>query len=552
MAKAKEIICSLDMEKNNNNSISADLSNREEKDKLLDEIILLEAHVSLLETMIVTPKFGQLEFDELPLIHDNKATKFHIPDVQTELCHELYRFVGLRCREFNQNSKLVFEIYNTVTKNDPYAIEILIDENGRGKLGKWVLPMSINVQEILSRYPIDNLSNIKHFLKSCKHHVDSYLCRLKQLEELQDLLSGIKNIRVTHTLGIILIEFVISGIKDIDSDKFYNVILYLYYESAAARPHKLSSDTDDNEKPSPILVKKLNKYFKPFLKENLSLAFLQISESQTKFVWQKIIANDNEDIAEVFDKSDDGNTGVLAEFLHQGDKKRQKKSKSKVQNKEITFRENETETTFSGEKEKFKDIDVTDTARDDFSGTDERIKSRKRKRLTKTIAKPNGAKKSQADLKRLRNGMSSTEKNSDRNIADIDYPISNIASGVKSNVQQKKSNNEICEANIEHVQMEDDYNCKKDLLQKPIDESKENHKKLLNESNNMNSEHSVNSQKIKRKRRTITRIDQTEKNNILKLKNNKRAKISSSTPNSKRLPNKSYVFHEMSSITQEK
>ncbi|XP_070162498.1 putative histone-lysine N-methyltransferase 1 [Polyergus mexicanus] len=529
---------------NNNNSISADLSKREEKDKLLDEILLLEAHVSLLETMIVTPKFGQLEFDKLPLIYDNEAARFHITDVQTELCYELYRFVGLRCREFDRNSRLVFEINNTVTKNDPYAIEILIDENGRGKLGKWVLPMSTNVQEILSQYPIDNLNNVKHFLKSCKHHVDSYLCRLKQFEELQDLLSGIKNIRVTRTLGITLIEFVISEIKDIDSDKFYNVILYLYYESAAARPYKLSSDTDDNEKPSPILIKKLNKYFKPFLMENLSLAFLQISESQTKFVWPKIIANDNEDIARVFEKSDDGNIGFLAEFLHRGDKKRQKKSKNKVQNKKITFRENETKT--SVEKEKSKDINVT--ARDDFSRTEERIKSRKRKQSTKTIAKPNGPKKSQADLKKLRNGMSSTEKNSDRNIADI----SNVANGVRFNVRQKKSNNEICEANIEHVQMEDNYNRKKDFLQKSIDESKENHKKLPNESNNTNSEHSMNSQKVKKKRRTITRIDQTEKKNISKLKNNKRAKISSSTPNSKRLPNKSYVFHEMSSITQEK
>lgn len=353
----------------------------------------------------------------------------------------------------------------------------------------------------------------------------------------QNSLSGIKNIRVSHTLGITLIEFAISGIKDIDTDEFYNVILYLYYESAAARPHKLSSDTDDNEKPSPILVKKLNKYFKPFLKENLSLAFLQISESQTKFVWQKIMANDNEDIAEVLDKSDDGNMGFLAEFLHRDEKKR---SKNKIQNEEITLRENETETSLSVEKE-FKDTNVTDDTRgDDSSGTDKRIKSRKRKRLTNAIVKPS-AKKSQADLKRFRNGISNTEKNSDRNITDIDYP-SNVTSEVKSIVQQKKSNNKIREANIEHVQMEDNYNRKKDS----IDKNKKNYKELLNKSN---SEHSMNSQKVKEKRKTITRIDQIdEEKNISKLKNNKQAKISSSTPILKRLPDKSYAFHEMSSI----
>lgn len=137
-----------------------------------------------------TPKFGQLQFAKMSLMHNNEIANFHIPDVQTELCDELYRFVGLRCREFKRNSRFVFEINNieqndNITKNNVYAIEIMIDESGRGKLGKWVLPMSVNVQKILSQYPIDKLNNVKHFLKSCKHHVDSYLCRLKQLEELQ-------------------------------------------------------------------------------------------------------------------------------------------------------------------------------------------------------------------------------------------------------------------------------------------------------------------------------------------------------------------------------
>ncbi|XP_029168024.1 uncharacterized protein LOC114938306 isoform X2 [Nylanderia fulva] len=81
----------------------------------------------------------------LTSMHDNKGAKFYIPDVQTELCYELYQFVGLRCREFNEDSRLVFEICSTeqnLTENDMYAVEILINENGCGKLGKWVLPIS--------------------------------------------------------------------------------------------------------------------------------------------------------------------------------------------------------------------------------------------------------------------------------------------------------------------------------------------------------------------------------------------------------------------------
>ncbi|XP_025269466.1 uncharacterized protein LOC112639499 [Camponotus floridanus] len=536
MAKTKENICSLDMEKDNDNSISAELSNQEERDKLLDEIAILKAHVSLLETMIETPKFGQLQFAKMSLMHRNEVARFHVPDVQTELCDELYRFAGLRCREFNRNSRYVFEITGTEqngndTKNNLYAIEIMIDESGCGKLGKWVLPMSVDVQEILSQYPIDNLNNVKHFLKSCKHHVDSYLCRLKQLKELQGLISDIKNIRISHTLGITLIELIISGIKYVDTDEFYNVMVYLYYKSTAARPYKLSSDTDNDERQSSILIKKLNKYFKPFLKKDLSLAFLQIYESQTIFVWQKVMANDNEDITEVSDTSDDG---FLTKFLYRGDKK---KSKNKVQNEDFTLDGNKTETSLYVEKEKYEDIDVTDnTARDDSLRKDGKIKSRKRKRLAKTVAKSRGTKKSQADSEKLKKRISSTKKENDQNKADIDYPISNVASGINSTL-----------ASTENVQMEDNYNRKNGSLNKATNKNKGNRKRSLNESNDTNN--SVNFQTVKKRKPTTNQVKEKKKY-ISKLKNNKRAKVKTSTPFSKKVP-KSYSFHEISPIKKE-
>lgn len=335
-------------------------------------------------------------------------------------------------------------------------------------------------------------------------------------------------------MGITLIELLISGIKDIDTDEFYNVMLYLYYESAAARPYKLSSDTDNIEKPSPILVKKLNKYFKPFLKEDLSLAILQISKSQTIFMWQKIMANDNENITEVFDKSDEG---FLTKFLYQGDKKRQKKNKHKVQNEDITLDENKTETSLRTEKEKNEDIDVTENImRDDYSRKDGRIKSRKHKRLAKTVTKSRGANKSQTDLKKYKKGTSSTEKESDRNTANIDYPISNVASGIKPIL-----------ASTEHVQMKDNYR-KNGSLNKVTNKNKRNCEKL-NESNN-----SVNLQTVKKKRKPTTNQVEEKKKYISKLKNNKhnkRAKIKTSSPISEKLFDKSYGFHEISSIIKE-
>lgn len=166
----------------------SELSSQDERNKLLNEIAILKSYISLLETTIETPKFGELQIVEKPSrsLRDNKeAISSKIPDAQKELCYELYRFAGLRC--VYSEGDFVFEISSTnnVTKNDLYAIEILTDDNGRGKLGKWMLPMSINVSEILSRYPIDDLNNIKHFVRSCKHHVDCYVCRKEQVDKLQ-------------------------------------------------------------------------------------------------------------------------------------------------------------------------------------------------------------------------------------------------------------------------------------------------------------------------------------------------------------------------------
>ncbi|XP_072745331.1 uncharacterized protein [Anoplolepis gracilipes] len=300
-------------------------------------------------------------------IHNSEITKFYIPDMQMQLCHELHQFAGSRCQEFDQNLRLIFEINSTeqdVQKNDLYAIEILIDENGRGKLGKWALP-TINVQKILSQHPIGDKSsifknNIKHFLKSCKHHVDSHLCRFKQFEELRDFLSRITNINMCRNPEITEIKLCIPQMKDIDTDKFYNVVLYLSYESTGVRPYKLISTTDMGEQP-PILDRKLNKYFEPFLKKDLSSAFLEISKSQTKFVFSKIIADDNKDISEISNEPDESIEQFSRKFLYQCNMKSQTESENEVKQ--------------------------GSTRRHDSSEEEVEIQSRKRRRLIKRMSR---------------------------------------------------------------------------------------------------------------------------------------------------------------------
>ncbi|XP_072764208.1 uncharacterized protein [Anoplolepis gracilipes] len=360
--------------KDNPSSIESNQKKKVER-KLMKKNSKLKAHASRLKAIIEEFKSIQLQMSKMAFVHNNENTKFYIPDIQMQLCHKLHQFAGSQCQEFDKNLRFVFEI-NTeqnVKKNDLYAIEILIDENGRGKLGKWALP-SINVQKILSQHPIGDKSsifknNIKSFLKSCKHHVDSFLCRFKQLDKLQDLLCGILNVEISKNSDLTEIKLHLPRIKDIDTEILYDVILNLFYEPTGVRPCKLLWNTKPNGQ-LPGLVIKLKDYFKPFLKKDLSSAFSEISQSQTIFVFSKIIADDNKDISEISKESDESFEQLSKEFLYQCNMECQTES----------------------------EVKQGSTRKDDSSEKEEGIQSRKRKRLIKI--KSHGTK---GDTKRSKN-----------------------------------------------------------------------------------------------------------------------------------------------------
>jgi len=138
----------------------------------------------------------------------------------------------------------VFEIFSNdnVTKRT----EILID-NSRG------LRNAAYVQETLSRYLIDDLNNIRCFLKSCRRRVNCYACRTRQFEKLQVIRKPLavivrdKMISEMHLCRFVLwscdvsnqwrcdIESMTFGIRRIDTSEFFNAILYLCYHPAEVR-----------------------------------------------------------------------------------------------------------------------------------------------------------------------------------------------------------------------------------------------------------------------------------------------------------------------------
>lgn len=122
----------------------------------------IEEHITKLQ-MPTT----QLDFDK-------------IPNVKADLQNEMYNLAGFNCVKYHRNEFVFnFTTINGLQEKNTYAVQIFI-KNGKGFLGKWVMPMSINMNDILTKTPIDKIKNINVFLKNCQRHINCYVQRQEQ------------------------------------------------------------------------------------------------------------------------------------------------------------------------------------------------------------------------------------------------------------------------------------------------------------------------------------------------------------------------------------
>jgi len=136
----------------------------------------------------------------------------------------------------------------------------------------------------------------------------------------QNLLSEIVDAEVYHDYEFTLITITIPGIMDINPEQIYKVALDLYYKSDEIRPYKLSSACKGA---SSRFLKRLNKFFKPFLRESLCSALLQIniSNTETNLFWQKIMINDDSVESYEVESSNELFRGIFKPYLYRKNKK---------------------------------------------------------------------------------------------------------------------------------------------------------------------------------------------------------------------------------------
>lgn len=108
-----------------------------------------------------------------------------IPNIKAQLQNDLYKFAGFHCVKFRR-SEVIFNFMSTneQQKDNTYAVQIFI-KDGKCSLGKWVMPMSIDMNQILIKIPIDKLRNLTAFIKCCKHNINCYAIRHEQFLSLK-------------------------------------------------------------------------------------------------------------------------------------------------------------------------------------------------------------------------------------------------------------------------------------------------------------------------------------------------------------------------------
>ncbi|KAF7388724.1 hypothetical protein HZH68_012666 [Vespula germanica] len=237
------------------------------------------------------------------------------------LKNDLYRFAGIHCVKSDMAIVTEFSAGDKVTNNSLFSIEIL-QINDQYKLGKWVMPLSIDLNDILSKYPLDNPKNLKPFLKCCKHYIDCYIYRRKQYYDLKKFLGDVINCSVDTNLGYTRIHLHMSELQSIDLNEKYNVTLFMAYKFNETFPYIISTEQREDQPLSKEIIQKFNKYFKPLKKFNLRDAFDKMINNNRHFYWMKIFKGpDNENMLST-SQQDEGTTSRKTERDNQKEKKK--------------------------------------------------------------------------------------------------------------------------------------------------------------------------------------------------------------------------------------
>ncbi|XP_011309064.1 uncharacterized protein [Fopius arisanus] len=321
----------------------------EEKRSLRSQISELEDLITEIEFALNQPKFGDIDNTEMLELPVQPMRSYRLKNVDCLLQYELYKLSGLYCAKFTKHEYIFnFSPFSTIKNGSLYTLQFFT-ENGSGRIGKYIMPSSGILENILQDTPIDKLTGLIPFFRNCKRHLDCYVDRKEQFEKLKELTKNVKNIRVDADYSFVLITCNFLQVYRKSSDNFVDIAVYLSYDYGKARPSTVNVDWSMKKKPSEDDVKGLKSFVKIFRVENLIGAYRHIEESNHNiFSWKATEVG--EEILNVNDLSDSEEEGPRPTRSRRVPTKR-KRSPSLEENKET---EEEAGSQVSEEPERFK------------------------------------------------------------------------------------------------------------------------------------------------------------------------------------------------------
>ncbi|XP_043802294.1 uncharacterized protein LOC122719992 [Apis laboriosa] len=306
----------------------------EVKDKLKKQIKQLKSLILQIECSLDILKFKNTKCIFRSNLVSNLNTD-KVPNINLQLKSELYRYSGFYCIKFSENEYIFnFSPLNKYDRKNIFAIQILNNQK-KGTLGKWVMPMSIDLNDLTSDFPITELRKIPHFLKICKQHIDSYFIRQTQYTALMDIISHTKNSTLQSNLGYTQISLELMGLYYKNTDSYINIIIYLLYNISEARPHKIEVNSTTQNELDQNVKKHLQKSLVCFKQFDLHKAFENMLNLEA-FKWTKENAEDSP--LEINNLSNSDEEGFLSTYSiiqnksQTHHKKRRKKRKIKEEN----------------------------------------------------------------------------------------------------------------------------------------------------------------------------------------------------------------------------
>ncbi|XP_015173588.1 PREDICTED: uncharacterized protein LOC107064910 [Polistes dominula] len=222
--------------------------------------------------------------------------------VPIDINHELYRYSGLYCAQVVATKFIIGFSSFLKHQEEKFAIEFIF-QNKTIRVGKWIMPMSVDMKQLLSEVSLNTVEDLHPFLRNCKLHVDSYIMRLQQYQTFKSYLDNLNNCNVQTNLGYSTFILELSQVYDKINESYVRITIFLWYNSKNNKPDDIKFEIHGNIKYKEETEKRLRKSLKVFYINDLITAFDKfLQEDNAQFTWKR--ENKNDTISETDVSSD--------------------------------------------------------------------------------------------------------------------------------------------------------------------------------------------------------------------------------------------------------